>query len=233
MIFYAIKPFTAFLRKICGIHLQVEGKENIPPKNGFLIVSNHYSYVESVCILSIIPAVPVSKAEVRTWPLIGWVTRLIGTIFVEREKGGLSGTYIEELIKTLKKGINIVFYPEGTTTDGTYLRPFKSALFVPANRLKVPVLPVVSKVTAINGAPFSLEQRDWVAWYDNAPLVPHVLRILSLRRIDIRYKIGKPIIPNYDDSSLEERRRFSEIVQHQMDAFLREIDPNYQGIRHE
>lgn len=233
MIFYIIKPFCTLIRRICGVRIQVEGMENIPSRNGYLVVGNHYSYVEAVSTLSVVSAVPVSKSEIRSWPVFGHVARIAGTVFVDREKGGLSGTYIEVLMKTLKKGINIIFFPEGTTTDGTYLKRFKSALFVPANRLKVPVLPIVSTVTAINGKPVPSDQRDLIAWYGGTPFIPHAMRLLSFRNIDLKYKITEPIIPDYDDSSIDERRKFAKQVQNRMDAALREIAPDYQGIRDE
>ncbi len=233
MIFRIVKPFCTVIRWICGAHIDVEGKENIPADSGFLVVGNHYSYVEVVSTLSVVSAVPVSKSEIRGWPLFGLAARIGGTVFVDREKGGLSGTYIEVLMETLKKGININFFPEGTTTDGTYLKRFKSALFVPSNRLKVPVLPIVSTVTAIDGKPVPPDQRNLIAWYGGASFVPHAMRVLTFRRIDLKFKIGKPIIPDYDDTSLEERRIFAKTVQQQMDTSLREIAPDYQGIRDE
>ncbi|MCD6234633.1 MAG: 1-acyl-sn-glycerol-3-phosphate acyltransferase [Candidatus Marinimicrobia bacterium] len=233
MVFYVIKPFCTLLRLICGVRIHVEGRENIPSKNGYLVVGNHYSYVEVVSTMSVVSAVPVSKSEIRNWPIFGHAARLGGTVFVDREKGGLSGAYIEVLMNTLRKGINIIFFPEGTTTDGTYLKRFKSALFVPANRLKVPVLPIVSTVTAIDGKPVPSDQRDLIAWYGGAPFVPHAMRLLAFRRIDLKFKIGEPIIPDYDDSSIDERREFARLVQNRMDAALWEIAPDYQGIRDE
>ena len=230
VIFQFVKPFCLILKWICGVRIKVEGLENIPVKNGFLVVGNHYSYVEVFSTMSIVPAVPVSKEEIKSWPLFGLAAWIGGTVFVNRDTGGLSGHYIESLISTLKKNINIIFFPEGTTTDGTYLRRFKSALFVPANRLKVPVLPTVSTVVSIDGKPVPQDQRDMIAWYGGMPFVPHITQVLKYRYVELKFKIGKPVIPDYDDSSLEERRIFAAQIQSDMDIMLRCIDPQYKGI---
>lgn len=230
MIFRFVKPFCLTLKWICGIRMEVEGLENIPEKNGFLVIGNHYSYVEVFSTMSIVPAVPVSKEEIKSWPLFGLAAWIGGTVFVNRDKGGLSGLYIESLIRTLKKNINIIFFPEGTTTDGTYLKRFKSALFVAANQLKVPVLPTVSTVVSINGKPVPPDRRDMIAWYGGMPFVPHILQVLKYKYIELKFKIGEPVIPDYDDSSLDERRAFAAQVQSDMDSMLQSIDPLYRGI---
>ncbi len=221
------------LRLICGVHLEVEGKENIPRRKGHLVVGNHYSYVEIFSMMSVVPAVPVSKSEIKSWPVFGLAAWIGGAVFVDRESGGLSGHYIDALIETLRKKINIIFFPEGTTTDGTYLKRFKSALFVAANRLKAPVLPMVSTVVSIDGKPVPADHRDMIAWYGGAAFVPHAMKVLTYRHIRLRLKIGKPVIPDYDDSSIEERRRFARRIQSDMDAMLKEIATDYHGIREE
>lgn len=230
VIFKFVKPFCLVLNKICGIRLQIEGQENIPEKNGFLVVGNHYSYIEAFCTMSIVPAVPVSKEEIKSWPVFGLAARIGGTVFVNRDKGGLSGRYIESLVQTLKKNINIIFFPEGTTTDGTYLKRFKSALFVVANRLKVPVLPTVSTVVSIEGKAVPQDKRDMIAWYGGVPFIPHITQVLKYRYVELKFKIGKPVIPEYDDTSLNERRAFAVRIQTYMDSMLRSIDPLYKGI---
>jgi len=230
LIFKFVKPFCLALKWICGIRIKAEGQENIPDEYGFLVVGNHYSYVEVFSTMSIVPAVPVSKEEIKSWPLFGVAAWIGGTVFVNRDKGGLSGLYIDSLVRTLKKKINIIFFPEGTTTDGTYLKRFKSALFVAANQLKVPVLPTVSTVVSINGKPVPQDQRDMIAWYGGMPFIPHITQVLKYRCVELKFKIGKPVIPDYDDSSLEERRTFAAQIQSDMDSMLRTIDPQYKGI---
>jgi hypothetical protein len=91
----------------------------------------------------------------------------------------------------------------------------------------------VSTVIAIDGKPVPPDQKDLIAWYGGAPFIPHAMRLLTFRSIDLKFKICEPIIPDYDDSSIEERRKFAKQVQRRMDAALREIAPDYQGIRDE
>jgi 1-acyl-sn-glycerol-3-phosphate acyltransferase len=116
--------------KIFGYSADVAGPI---PKNG-LLVSNHLSYLDVLAISATTPAVFVSKAEVRRWPLFGWLAALGGTVFIERERRTHVGEVNREIESALAEGVLVVFFPEGTSSDGKDILPFRASLLAPALR---------------------------------------------------------------------------------------------------
>jgi len=116
--------------KIFGYSANVAGEI---PKAG-LLVSNHLSYLDILAICSAAPAVFVSKADVRRWPLFGWLAALGGTVFIERERRTHVGEVNREIETALAGGALVVVFPEGTSSDGTAVLPFRASLLEPALR---------------------------------------------------------------------------------------------------
>jgi lyso-ornithine lipid O-acyltransferase len=116
--------------KIFGYSADVFG--DIPTHG--LLVSNHLSYLDILAIAVATPAAFVSKAEVRSWPLFGWLATIGGTIFIERERRTHVGTVNREIQAALDQGALVVVFPEGTSSDGTEVLPFRASLLEPALR---------------------------------------------------------------------------------------------------
>jgi lyso-ornithine lipid O-acyltransferase len=172
------------LCRILGIRVTMTG--HFDEKKTGCIVSNHISYLDILVIGSISPSVFVAKHEVQRWPVIGWLARLAGTVFVDRGSKRSAPKSFGEIARILECGVNIVFFPEGTTTDGSFVREFRSTFFhVPAS-LNVPVIPVSIMYTHLNGRKIvEPHQRDAVSWYGDMCLLPHFWAILGLRHIDV------------------------------------------------
>lgn len=119
-----------------GLRLQVEG-ERIAP--GALLVANHVSWLDIFAINAVAPAAFVSKAEVRHWPLIGWLAARNGTIFLRRGSRGHAKIINAETAALLDAGHNVAIFPEGTTSDGRQVLPFHAALLQPAIACDRPV----------------------------------------------------------------------------------------------
>ncbi|HDR05747.1 MAG TPA: 1-acyl-sn-glycerol-3-phosphate acyltransferase [Candidatus Marinimicrobia bacterium] len=225
--FYVSRWVGWSLAAIMGARLRFLNEENIPRENGFLVVSNHFGYIELMATLARLPMVFVAKEEVKRWPIIGMANRIGGAVFVDRYTGGRSEKYGSMVYDALRNRINVFFSPEGTTSDGTFIRRFKSPLFVPANRLKVPVLPVVISIDKINGENLNPDNRDLVTWHSDMKFVLHFLAFLELKSVDLTIRFLKPTIPDYDDSDLNERRRFSASIRQQISEVYRELHPGY------
>jgi 1-acyl-sn-glycerol-3-phosphate acyltransferase len=103
------------------------------PTHG-LMVSNHLGYLDVLVIASITPAVFVSKAEVRNWPVFGLLAALAGTVFVNRERRSQVSKTNEEIEEALRDNCMVVLFPEGTSTNGKGLLPFKTSLLEPVAR---------------------------------------------------------------------------------------------------
>jgi 1-acyl-sn-glycerol-3-phosphate acyltransferase len=115
------------LRRL-SISLATEG----PLPGSGLIVSNHLSYFDILLHAAAGPRIFVSKAEVRAWPLFGWLARCGGTIFIVRGNRSAATEAAIGIEYALRSGVTVVLFPEGTSTDGTTLLPFHSFLFEPA-----------------------------------------------------------------------------------------------------
>ncbi|MEK6671869.1 MAG: lysophospholipid acyltransferase family protein [Nitrospirota bacterium] len=183
-----IKAFCSMLwaRVMCrtlGIHISIDGhhKDTI---RGFT-VCNHVSYLDIIVIGSIRPSVFISKHEVKDWPLLGWLARLGGTIFIDRKSKKAALAALAELEKMIDRNINIVLFPEGTTSDGYVLKEFKSTFFNLPVKARIPVILVSIKYTHISGKPIGQSEMDNIAWYGDMKLLPHVWNILGHRRIDV------------------------------------------------
>ncbi len=226
------------LRFVLGIRVNIKGKENLPKDSGSLMVSNHFGYVELAALLKAKPVAFVAKEEIGKWPFLGAVAKACGTVFVNREKGGMSETYINSTEKVLNNHINVWFSPEKTTTDGTWLRPFSSALFVAANRTKRPVVPIVFTLNNINGKPIKKEQRTQIAWAlkdngESTPFFKHFTHFMTFGKVVLDMHILEAQIPDYDDSDIEQRREFSNMIHDKMADELEKCEPEFDRERKE
>lgn len=121
-----------------GLRIRHHGAE---PAQNVLIVSNHISWCDIPILGAFAPARFLSKAEVGQWPLIGWLARQAGTLFIQRGSGQARRvrTGIEE---ALKRGESVTIFPEGTTSAGITVLPFHGLLLKAATAADVPVQPV-------------------------------------------------------------------------------------------
>ncbi|MEK9874048.1 MAG: lysophospholipid acyltransferase family protein, partial [Betaproteobacteria bacterium] len=112
--------------RILGVRIRVFN--DFSPRRPVFVVANHVSYLDVFVLGSLIPAVFVSKQEVRDWPVVGWVAWLQRTIFITR-RPARAVDELAPLGEALENGFNVIMFPEGTSTNGTSVLPFKSALF--------------------------------------------------------------------------------------------------------
>lgn len=188
------------IRKL-GIEVRVEGPL---PERG-LIVSNHLSYVDILILSAAFPCIFVSKREVRSWPLFGWLARLGGTIFVDRRQRSQTVRVRQHIEEALGEGVPVVLFPEGTSTDGSRVLPFRSALFEPAVRLNQHVTPAHIHYEVAEGS----AAHD-VCYWGEMTLVPHLFRLLSKGKITGRIRLGGPRI--YRDRKEAASRTYEEVV---------------------
>jgi len=160
--------------RVLNMNLQTTGP--IPARG--LLVSNHLSYLDILVLGAIAPAAFVAKREMRKWPVFGWFARLAGTVFVRRENRGDTGRAILEIKEALNNDALVVLFPEGTSSGGETVLPFKSALLAPAAQQNLPL--------SAGFIRYSLEDgivADEVCYWRDMTLVPHLINLLGKRGI--------------------------------------------------
>lgn len=123
-----------------------------PQKGGCLQVSNHISWLDIPVLASINNPRFLSKAEVRQWPLIGWLAHRSGTLFIQRGNAKATQDVSQSLSSSLENGDTILIFPEGTTTDGESIRRFHPRLFSTAIETETNVQPIMIRYPAIDDA---------------------------------------------------------------------------------
>ncbi len=174
------------------------------PRDG-AVVSNHLSYLDILLYSAVHPFVMVAKREVRSWPLLGWLTAQAGTIYVER--GAPPSVYPavnRAMAEAYRTGLPVLFFPEGTTTNGSEVLRFRRGLFHSVLDNRVPLRTATLR--------YALDQdhatengnatvADHVCWWGDAYLGPHLFRSLGLRGLHAEI--------HFDDASIEGRDRFA------------------------
>ncbi len=160
---------------IFGMKIRVRGT---PPKAPFFLVTNHISYTDILLLCATCPAWFISKAEVAKWPGIGPLTRSANTLFIDRETRRDVHRMNQLIADLVRQGGGVGFYPEGTTSDGTGVLPFKPSLLQPAIDLDIPVHAAAIVYTTPPGSP---PPSELVAWYGDADFGPHAKRLLSAK----------------------------------------------------
>ena len=137
----SIRRWCKQLLGIFKIHLQVIGAERIEDAH-YLLAANHVSWVDIHVINAFKPHYFVAKSEVASWPIFGWMAKQLGTLFIERGKSNSIRNMVQEIAEQLNQKA-ICIFPEGTSTDGKQVLPFKSNLFEAAILANAPVYSLV------------------------------------------------------------------------------------------
>ena len=188
---------VAWCRSLCwlaGLRVRIHG---CPRNDGStLFVCNHVSYLDIPVIAVYADGTFVAKAEVAGWPLFGHAARLTRTIFIQRI-GAEAKAQGRQMTERLEAGENLVLFAEGTSTDGAGVAPFKSSLFAIAEQpLGVPLMvqPVaITYARAFDGTPLVGPLRELYCWFGEATMVPHLMRMLSLKGAEVELRFLEPV----------------------------------------
>jgi lyso-ornithine lipid O-acyltransferase len=202
-----MRSFTLLLRTILNIKITVVGDEGHLERGGYVIISNHVSYVDGIVLGSLFPVVFVSKKEVKSWPVIGQWTTLCGTIFINRQRKELVPLIIDEISRKLKQEANILLFPEGTSTDGDRMLPFQTAPLAAPLRNRSIIVPVTVAYKSVEDKPISKRNRDLIYWHGDMDFLTHFWKLLSLRSIEVMVTIQPKIeCFRYQDTSAGRRK---------------------------
>ncbi len=190
--------FPVFYHRICcrilGLKIEVHGRAT--RKRPTLFICNHTSYLDIEVLGSLIGGSFVAKAEVASWPLIGWLAKLQRTVFVDRRRGS-TGEQRDQIAERLDAGDRLILFPEGTSGDGNRVLPFKSALFSVAERRvndqPLVVQPVSIAYARFSNLPMDRDLRPYFAWYGDMYLATHVWRMVKLGGATVVVQFHDPL----------------------------------------
>jgi 1-acyl-sn-glycerol-3-phosphate acyltransferase len=171
--------WSAKLLRLGGIALEVEGKAR---PGAALLVSNHVSWLDIAVIHAACPhARFVSKADVLRWPVLGWLIRSVGTLFIERERKRDALRVLHEVASALGRGETVAVFPEGTTGAGSKVLPFHANLLQAAIGGHAPVQAVALRYHE-PGQRFS----SAAPYIDQMTLVSSIWRVLTARGLGVK-----------------------------------------------
>ena len=197
-----------FYHKIClrifGIKIKTFGKVSI--NFPILLISNHASYLDIIILGSLFKTSFIAKKEISKWPLLGILAKLQNTIFIDRRVSSLKNQE-NQIIKHLNEKKNLVIFPEGTSSDGNRVLPFKSSLFNIFEKnlnSKILVQTITIVYKKINGIPMNRIERKNITWHSNMDLIPNIFNVLKKLSIEVEVIFNDEFLPSkeYDRKKL-------------------------------
>jgi len=186
---------------------------------GGLLVSNHQGYLDILTHAAIFPIRFAPKSDMRKWPVLGPFVAQSRPIWIDRNSRSKSKEAAEEMIATLSHKINLLVYPEGTSTDGEHgILPFKSTPFEAAVDAGCCVQPLLTFFSCEDPAAYPL------AWFGHAALLPHIWKVLGLRRA----KADVYVLPVVEPVKGETRKELAARVYMLMSAEYKRIKEHEQ-----
>lgn len=179
-----------------GLKVDLEG---CLPRPGSLVVANHQGYVDILALGSLFPCIFVARHDIRGWPLFGQLAASGATIFLNREnkRAGFRGVGLVR--EALSVGATVIAFPEGTSTDGTGLLPFRTGVFQAAVDAGVAVVPAGIRYLSLDGKPLDAGSHKLVGWFRDEPFFPHLLRLGSHREVRVAVQLGAPLFSLGED----------------------------------
>ncbi len=177
------------------------------PTSG-LIACNHLGYVDILVIGSVCPAIFVAKSDVEGWPVFGWLASRAGTIFVSRTEPAKVAAQLCAMERPLRGGHPVVLFPEGTSSDGSSVLPFRSSLFESVLSTGCPITPASIRYDLLGEGDVGQE----VAYWGEHSLIPHLTNLLSKKAFTANLSFGSTRSPMPDRKS-EARQLHQEVLE--------------------
>ena len=186
-------------RKCCRIlGFEIETRGTVTERRPRLFVCNHVSYLDITILGACIRGSFIAKSDVAGWPFFGVLAKLQETVFVIRDPRRVADQ-TEEIRVRIAAGDDLILFPEGTSGDGNYVLPFKSALFSVAEKAApetgLVVQPVTIAYTRLDGLPMGRYLRPFFAWYGDMELAQHLWRAVGMGRLTVAVQFHAPVDP--------------------------------------
>ncbi|WP_296746309.1 1-acyl-sn-glycerol-3-phosphate acyltransferase [Mesorhizobium sp.] len=226
-----LKIWHGMILKALGMRVHVKGA--LAKQRPLLIAANHISWTDIMVLGSFADVKFIARADMEGWPLIGMLSKLQRTVFIERERKRTSGDQASEIGRRMANGDAMVLFAEGSTGDGNSVLPFKSTLFGAASMAisegaaeQVFIQPVAIAYTRLHGFPMGRRHRPMSAWIGDQDLMPHLKVLLAEGGLDAEVHFGEPV-PFSKGSNRKETARLMEArVREMMQAALADPAPS-------
>ena len=224
-------------RRVCklfGLRVHLHGALSI--EESVLISANHASWLDIVVLSSIGPVSFVAKREVGEWPFISWLAKLQRTLFIDRERRSSVADISRRMNERLEAGDNIVLFPEGTSSDGNSVLPFRSSLLAPILAPPAPqggnetpkrhaLQTCAVAYTHLHGLPLGRENRPLISWCGDTDMVSHGWNILKSGPIDVHVSLRDPIDLDTFASRKDLSREIERVIREDVAWMLRNGGP--------
>ena len=174
-----LKAWSRQILDILNVGIRTDGQRPARGEGGCLLVANHVSWLDIFVLNAIYPSRFIAKAEVRDWPIIGWLCKRGNTIFIERAIRQNTASINQCIGALLKQGVCVGLFPEGTTTDGKQVGHFHSAFFQPAIDAGAILRPIALRYQDETGEPGTA-----AVFTGDTTLVQSIWQILRCRHLD-------------------------------------------------
>lgn len=189
----AARPLSGHIpRLVSRLALAILGlrvcRSGVPMRGHGAVVANHVSWLDIFVLNAQKPIWFVAKAEVAAWPFIGWLARATGTLFIRRDRRE-AASQVKLFQQRLELGHRLLFFPEGTSTDGLRVQPFKSTLFSAFLAMDRHRELLIQPVSISYSAPPGQDRRHY-GWWGDMALGPHLFKVLTSwpqGRVELRY----------------------------------------------
>lgn len=192
--YYYPRAYHAFLCRVFGIKVIVEGE--IEHGRNIVYLGNHLSYLDIQALGSVLLGSFVAKKELASWPFFGWMARMQRTVFISRDPRDAAKA-TNTLEKRMQEGLPLIIFPEGTSSNGTSIYPFKSSFFEIFLNKNIKIQPFTLSLLEVDGKPADDSGiRDIYAWYGDMPLGPHLWSMAKAKGFVVKVNFEKSIISN-------------------------------------
>ncbi len=192
---------ASFSGKVClmlfGVKVNLKNLNRYKRANkNYMIVCNHLSYLDIFVVYSVLPSVFIANSELEEEFPLGVVTKYGGGIFVERRNRSRLLGDMDNISSVLNMGLNIVLFPEGTTSDGQAVKAFKAPFLKSAINTGTDVLPLCLNYKRINGESLDEKSKDLIFYYGSITFFEHFFRLLKLKNIEVELEALEEIEVN-------------------------------------
>lgn len=184
-----ILQWSQHLLGILGIRVAVYGETPAADIRACMFVANHVSWIDIWALKQLHPMQFIAKAEIRDWPVIGWLAHQVGTLFIERTRRHDTGRMVKVAEQALLRGECLCFFPEGTTTDGSRLLAFKPGLLQAAINTGGSVIPLAIRYPQADGG-----INTAIAYHGDITMLQSFLAVLNRRETLVELHFAAPIV---------------------------------------